>query len=123
MGYVLKINGKTMPTPKHNGVTISENKIWSTNTGRSMNGEMQGTIIAIKKKAEIEFPLLTPSQVDLINNEVSNISKPFIPVEITYPTGGTKTFNAYAGDIAHPVYGLVKGVHCVVGFKLDLIER
>lgn len=123
MGYVLKINGKTMPTPKHNGVTISENKIWSTNTGRSMNGEMQGTIIAIKKKAEIEFPLLTPTQVNLINNEVSNISKPFIPVEITYPTGGTKTFNAYAGDIAYPVYGLVKGVHCVVGFKLDLIER
>ena len=123
MGYVLKINGKTMPTPKHNGVTISENKIWSTNTGRSMNGEMQGTIIAIKKKAEIEFPLLTPTQVDLINNEVSNVSKPFIPVEITYPSGGTKTFNAYCGDVAYPVYGLVKGEHCVVGFKLDLIER
>ena len=123
MGYVLKINGKTMPTPKHNGVTISENKIWSTNTGRSMNGEMQGTIIAIKKKAEIEFPLLTPTQVNLINNEVSNVSKPFIPVEITYPSGGTKTFNAYSGDVAYPVYGLVKGKYCVVGFKLDLIEK
>ena len=123
MGYVLKINGVSMPTPKHNGVTISENKIWSTNTGRSMNGEMQGTIIAIKKKAEIEFPLLTPRQVDLINSEVSNVSKPFIPVEITYPSGGTKTFNAYAGDVAYPIYGLVRGKYCVVGFKLDLIEK
>lgn len=123
MGYVLKINGVLMPTPKHNGVTISENKIWSTNTGRAMNGEMQGTIIAIKKKAEIEFPLLTPTQVDLINNEVSNVSKPFIPVEITYPSGGTKTFNAYAGDVAYPIYGLVRGKYCVVGFKLDLIEK
>ena len=123
MGYVLKINGKTMPTPKHNGVTIRENKFWSTNTRRSINGEMQGTIIAIKKKAEIEFPLLTPTQVDLINNEVSNVSKPFIPVEITYPSGGTKTFNAYCGDVAYPVYGLVKGKYCVVGFKLDLIEK
>lgn len=123
MGYVLKINGVLMPTPKHNGVTISENKIWSTNTGRSMNGEMQGTIIAIKKKAEIEFPLLTPTQVDLINNEVSSVSKPFIPVEITYPSGGTKTFNAYAGDVAYPIYGLVRGKYCVVGFKLDLIEK
>ena len=123
MGYVLKINGVSMPTPKHNGVTISENKIWSTNTGRSMNGEMQGTIIAIKKKAEIEFPLLTPRQVDLINNEVSSVSKPFIPVEITYPSGETKTFNAYCGDVAYPVYGLVRGEYCVVGFKLDLIEK
>ena len=78
---------------------------------------------ANKKKAEIEFPLLTPTQVNLINNEVSNVSKPFIPVEITYPSGGTKTFNAYCGDVAYPVYGLVKGKYCVVGFKLDLIEK
>ena len=34
-----------------------------------------------------------------------------------------KTFNAYCGDVAYPVYGLVKGKHCVVGFKLDLIEK
>ena len=67
MGYVLKINGKTMPTPKHNGVTISENKIWSTKTGRSMNGEMQGTIIAIKKKVE------TPLLIEINDNNGTNI--------------------------------------------------
>ena len=123
MGYVLKINGVTMPTPKHNGVTYSENKIWSTNTGRNMSGEMVGTIVAIKKKVEIEFPVLTPSQVNLINTQVSSKSNPFVPVEITSPMGDTKTFTCYFGDLAYPVYGLIKGKYCVNGFKLDGIEK
>ena len=123
MGYVLKINGVTMPTPKHNGVSYSENKIWSTNTGRNMNGEMVGTIVAIKKKVEIEFPVLTPNEVKLINTQVSSKGNPYVPIEITSPMGGTERFTCYFGDLVYPVYGLIKGEYCVNGFKLDGIEK
>lgn len=123
MGYILKINGVTMPTPKLNGVNYSENKIWSTNTGRNMNGDMVGTIVAIKKKVEIEFPVLTPNEVKLINTQVSSKSNPYVPVEITSPMGGTETFTCYFGDLVYPVYGLIKGEYCVNGFKLDGIEK
>lgn len=123
MGYVLKINGVKMPTPKHNGVTYSENKVWSTNTGRNMNGDMVGTIVAIKKKVEIEFPVLTPAEVELINTHVSSKNNPFVPVSITSPMGDTKTFTCYFGDLAYPIYGLIKGKYCVNGFKLSGIEQ
>jgi hypothetical protein len=123
VGYILKINGVTMPTPKHNGVTYSENKVWSTNTGRNMNGDMVGTIVAIKKKVEIEFPVLTPSEVELINTHVSSKNNPFVPIEITSPMGDTKRFTCYFGDLAYPIYGLIKGKYCVNGFKLSGIEQ
>ena len=58
----LTINGVEMPNPAMEGVTISTEKIWSANTGRSASGKMVGTIIATKTTISIKWPALTPEQ-------------------------------------------------------------
>lgn len=51
-----------MPNPVENGVKLSKNKIWSGNTGRDTNGDMTGTIKAIKTKLEIQWEVLTQAE-------------------------------------------------------------
>ena len=68
----LYINSKQMPTPAAEGVTITREKIWSEDTGRTADGGMTGTIIAIKTKMSIRWALLTPAQVATIEAAVSD---------------------------------------------------
>ena len=72
----LKINGTTVPSPSANGFTVSKNKIWSRNTGRNSQGDMVGTIIAIKTSVDITWNVLSPSEVALIDSLVSDVSYP-----------------------------------------------
>ena len=89
----LYINGVKMPDPALEGVTISREKIWSENTGRTASGKMAGTIIGIKSKISIKWPVLTPAQVATIEGAVSDPDSPFVPVKYTDATGTTVTNN------------------------------
>ena len=91
----LYINSKQMPTPAAEGVTITREKIWSEDTGRTADGGMTGTIIAIKTKMSIRWALLTPAQVATIEAAVSDGGHPFVPVKFTDATGApvTKTMS------------------------------
>lgn len=123
MAYNLKIGGVTMPEPKHEGLTVEENKVWSKNTGRSNNtAKMLGTIVAIKRKLEIEFPPLTPSQLTTVKSAVGGTT-PFKTVQFDHPCGGTVTMTAYFGDLVMPVYGIINGSKIMTGVKISCIEQ
>lgn len=121
---VLEFNGIKMPTPKQNGFQISYNKIWSRNTGRNDNGDMVGTIIAIKKKVEIEWAVLTTSEIETINSVVNDISNPFTSVKYTDDKGKTTEITAYFGDLAVPIYSFnANGKQIMTGVKLSSVEK
>ena len=61
------INGYEFPI-KYNGYKHSRNKIHSANTGRNNNGNMVGTILAIKDKFECELAPITPAQAKQIDD-------------------------------------------------------
>ena len=44
----LVIGGVTMPPLKAEGLTITKEKVWSSNTGRAADGGMIGDLVAIK---------------------------------------------------------------------------
>ena len=45
----LYINSKQMPTPAAEGVTITREKIWSEDTGRTADGGMTGNSACCRK--------------------------------------------------------------------------
>ena len=61
--------GTTLPMPVK--IESSEELIWSSNTGRSTSGEMIGTVIAGKKTVEIEWGVLSASEVMIIQQALS----------------------------------------------------
>lgn len=120
----LKFNGIDMPIPKINGFKISKNKIWSRNTGRNDYGSMVGSIIAIKNKVEIEWPPLSNSEVAAIDDVVSDVDNPFVPIEYTNERGEVTTITAYFGDVTYPVYSMnAQGKMIINGVKISGIEQ
>lgn len=116
---MLTIGGVQMPEPK--ALTVTKEKVWSSNTGRSSNGVMHGDLIGIKTKLQITFPPLSGEQAALIDNAVSPAF-----FEAIYKDPGLndyvkKTF--YAGTPSYPVYSYAKGFPEYNGIAVDLIEQ
>jgi len=119
----LKINGVRVKAPKVGGITRKSEKVWSSNTGRAASTKMVGTIRGIKKTLSISWPPLTKAERDLIEAQISNASRPFVPVEIMEPDGSVQTFECYFGTPSFKEWDLVGGQWRCVDGKVDAIER
>lgn len=119
----LKINGVTMPTPALEGLTISTEKIWSSDTGRTSTGKMVGTIVAVKTTISITWPVLTMDQVAVIEAAVSDQDAPFVPIQYTDMTGQTVTKTVYFGTPTYTVYSWADGLQYVESVKVEGIEQ
>lgn len=119
----LYINGVKMPDPALEGVTISREKIWSENTGRTASGKMAGAIIGIKSKISIKWPVLTPAQAATIEGAVSDPDNPFVPVKYTDATGTTVTKTMYFGTPSYTVYSWANGMQYIKNASVDGIEQ
>lgn len=95
--YTLSIDGETMPTPKQEGVTITDEKVWSANTGRTASGKMVGDIVAIKTTVKIDWARLSGAEAARIRKAVSNRDKPFQTLKFTDLDGNTTTMIVYFG--------------------------
>ena len=117
---MLKFNGMDMPEPQ--GITHDKEKIWSSNTGRSDSGKMNGDIIAIKAKLKIQWGVLSAEQTALIDNY---LSQSFFECSYLDPSLANEevTKEFYAGTPTYPVYSYVKGFPEYKGVGVDLIER
>lgn len=112
-----------MPTPALEGMTITSEKIWSANTGRSTSGKMLGTVVAVKTTISITWPPLTFAQAALIEAAVSDKDHPFVPVKYTDMTGTTVTKTMYFGTPSYTVYSWADGLQLVTGVTVDGIEQ
>lgn len=119
----LTINGATMPTPALEGVTISTEKVWSANTGRTASGKMVGNIIAKKTTIKIKWPVLTMEQAAVIENAVSDSSHPFVPVSYIDMCGNRVEKTVYFGTPSYTVYSWANGLQLVKDASVDGIEQ
>ena len=117
----LYINGVKMPDPALEGITISKEKIWSSNTGRTTSGKMVGTVVAVKTTLKIKWPPLTPAQTAVVENAVSGSA--FVPVTFTDATGSTVTKTMYFGTPSYTVYSWADGVQYIKDVTVDGIEQ
>ena len=119
----LYVNGVALPTPALQGVTITHNKVWSSDTGRTASGKMVGTIVAVKRKLSIKWPPLTEQQVALIQSAVNNPDNPFVPVRYRDATGQEVTCTMYFGDPSYTQYSWSEGIRRVLDVTVDAIEQ
>ena len=117
------VDGVEFPVA-YNGYKYSRNKLWSNNAGRTNTGKSVGTIIAIKDKAEVTLTPLTPAKAKIIDDIVSDISKPFREVKVLFVDGTQKTMNAYFGDISYQWLSQAIGENgLITGVKVSIIEQ
>lgn len=115
---MLRIDSTDLPTPK--SVTYTQNKLWSQNTGRLDSGYFVGDLIAIKKKYQVTFPALSPSELATVR---AAVNADFATVQITNAEGGTDTVSAYFGDVTVESYSWHNGINYAINAAVSIIER
>lgn len=96
---MLKVNGVAIATPSVFKVVISD---LDGESNRNANGELLRDRIAVKRKLECEWPLLTTSEASTLLQAVQDVF-----FTVTYPdpmVGGNTTKTFYVGDRSAPMY-------------------
>ena len=117
----VKISNVALPKCAADGYTVTKNKLWSKNTGRTASGSMVGDIIATKYSISLKWNELTQAQVTTIENAISASS--FFAVIFQDEKGAQKTGNFYAADMTYPVKVQRNGATIYKGVTLEIIEQ
>ena len=78
----MKINGTTVAEPKVGGIAVTDEPVWSANTGRSSTGKMIGDIVAWKTTIEVAWPPLSYAQMKAIRDAIKSGGE-FFTIEYT----------------------------------------
>ena len=122
MDYKLIINGYTPPNVSKSGYSVTLNRIWSSNTGRSATGKMYGDIIAEKYTLRLSWEKMKSEDASKLSTAIT--SKAFFYVTFVDEHGIEKTSEFYSAD---PTYLLDRisngGVGIFNNVAIELIER
>ena len=123
MATTVYINNVAMPVPAVNGISIADEPIWSSKTGRNTKGKMIGDIVARKTTISITWPPLSFSQAALIRDTIRNAGA-FFSLEY-YDTSASErvTKTVYAGNVPRTLYSLVPGKQRLSGITVQFIEQ
>ncbi|WP_461467035.1 DUF6711 family protein [Parvimonas micra] len=114
---MLIINGVVVPTPK--SMSISINDI-DAETGRNANGTIVRDRVAVKRKIECEWGMLTQEEMQTLLNAVTPV---FFSVKYIDPQTGITTKTMYVGDRTAPVYNFNSKFKTWSSLKMNFIEK
>ena len=113
-----------MPNPSFNAISCSDEKVWSSNTGRSKSAYMNGSIVQVKKTRQLSFPPLTRAELDKLNGVINNASKPWHSIKLEDTSGNTVfSFNCYFGTPSWTAYSGARNCRYFINYTVDAIER
>lgn len=113
----LVINGVVVSTPKVFKVGISD---IDGETGRTARGTMIRDRVAVKRKLECEWGMLSQADVSKILNAVSNV---FFTITYPDPQLNTVTKTFYVGDRSVPAYSWANPLKPWSNLSMNFIER
>lgn len=117
------INGITVATPKQGGVTITDEPVWSSNTGRSTTGKMVGDIIAWKTTVAVTWPPLSFSDAKKLRNAIKDAGA-FFNIKYNDFSADTLTEKTvYTSNIQRALYSIAEGYRKHTGFTVTFIEQ
>ena len=114
---MISINGVKIATPKTYEATVSD---LDGESNRNANGDLIRDRIAVKRKLNLEWGLLTQSEMSQILNAVSRV---FFTVTFPDPQLGMITKTMYVGDRTAPAYQYINGEVKWQGLKMNFIEK
>lgn len=115
---VLWSGSTTLPAPTE--MSIDDEIIWSSSTGRSAAGYMIGDVVAEKKTLDISWAFLTEEEVALIK---SVMIAGFFPISF-HDDGLNLTLESYRGTMSKEVLGNIgDGHYWYKSVKVTVIQR
>lgn len=122
--------GIQVAEPAHKGINVTDEPIWSSNTGRSSTGKMIGDIVARKSTIEVTWNVLTYAEAKEIIDAIKNAGEFFY---IKYPdvsaginSDGSLKYavkEVYAGNVPRGLYSLHKGIRYYTDVQITFIQR
>ena len=115
---ILKAGTVELPCPV--SLTVNDELIWSASTGRLTTGDMVGDVIAEKKNVEIQWGILTETEVNTIK---TNLKSGFFP--ITFRDDGVEiTISFYRGSLTKEHMGYIgDGIYYYRSMSATIIEK
>lgn len=101
------INGVKVATPKPGGITVTDEPIWASNTGRSSTGKMIGDIVAWKTTVAVSWPPLSFDEAKKIRDAVKNAGPYFDIKYYDFDALEMVSKTVYADHIPRTLYSLV----------------
>lgn len=118
MATYLKAGTVALPAPVK--ISASDEIIWSSNTGRSTDsGKMIGDVVANKKTIDIEWGILTATEMKTISD---NLKSGFYPVSF-YDNGEMLEITSYRGTLKKEYLGIIGGVHYYKSASVSIIQQ
>lgn len=116
--FVLRANNLQLPAPV--SMSVNDEIIWSSDTGRTLNGTMVGDVIAEKKNISIKWQWLTDQEVKTLKK---NLVAGFFPLTI-YDNGETITIDTYRSTLSKEcACDVGDGVTRYKSVSVDIIQR
>ena len=117
-GEFLKAGGVVLPAPV--SLSVSDEMIWTADTGRTLSGYMVGDVVAEKKNLSIKWGFLTEDELSLIKGTMLAGFFPF-----TFRDDGIDlTIESYRGTLSKEVLGdLGDGTYWYKSVSVDVIQR
>lgn len=113
----LIINGVTVVAPKSFKVSISD---VDGETGRNARGDMVRDRVAVKRKLECEWGLLSQTEMSTL---LTAVKSEFFTVSYPDPEVGIVSRTFYVGDRSAPAYSWANNLKPWSGLSMNFIER
>ena len=115
---ILKAGNIELPAPS--SIAVDDEIIWSSDTGRTLDGTMAGDVVAEKKTISIQWGMLTAEKMKLIRD---TIVAGFLPVTF-YDCGENITINVYRSTLSKDAIGeLGDGIYWYRSASVQLIQQ
>ena len=118
MNHVLKAGNTVLPSPV--SISVNDEIIWTSDTGRTLSGYMAGDVVAEKKNINIKWEFLPESEVVTIKN---TLIAGFFPFTF-HDDGMDITIESYRGTLAKEQLGYIgDGIFYYRSVSVDIIQR
>ena len=117
------INGVAMPEPAHEGVQVTDEPIWSSDTGRSQTGKMVGDIVAWKTTVAVTWPPLSFADSQRLRNALRNAGNFFNIGYNDFSGTSTVTKKVYCSSLPRTLYSIAAGLRLHTGITVTFIEQ
>ncbi len=114
---ILTAGGIVLPAPV--SMTVNDEIIWSSDTGRTMSGQMVGDVVAEKKNVGIKWGCLLEDDVVTIKR---CLVPGFFPVSFR-DDGMLITIYTYRGTLSKEQLGWLGGEFWYRSVSVDIIQR
>ena len=113
----------SLPEPKKEGITITDEPIGAANTGRGSDGKMVGDIVAWKTTVQVEWPALSFTNTQTIITALKGAG-PFFKIKY-YDTNASSAVEktVYCGNIPRTIYSLAQAARYHIGVTVTFIEQ